>query len=108
MKEELELDEEVEEEEEEDGGQKNDAPIVDHFAHPLRFEGVEDGSNAPTRNICRWISQVVELRTGEVDCELYFWPRDHLTPVIPDTVKAKRAERRSRVAASSRSEAKGV
>jgi hypothetical protein len=100
--------EEEEELEEEDGDQIIDAPPADHFAHPLRFEGVEDGSNAPTRNICRWISQVVELRTGEVDCELYFWPRDQLTPVIPDAVKAKRAERRSRVAASSRGEVKGV
>ena len=91
-------------EENEEGGL---SPVpVDHFAHALRFEGPlqgEGGGNQPPlpRNlpeegprVCRWVSQVVELRVGEVDCELYYWPRDHLTPLIPDTVRAKREEKR--------------
>jgi len=81
---------------------------VDHFAHALRFEGPTDseanevvGAPPPEldkANICKWISQVVELRVGEVECELYYWPREHLTPLIPDTVRAKREERKKKTA----------
>ena len=50
---------------------------------------------------CHWDTQVVELETGRVIAELYFWPEAHLVkPVRGQALKIARAEAAAEVAAA--------